>query len=130
MPNQPLQKTLLDKLGIKPDSSVAVLGVADNGFLRELSERAKEVLDGRTEESLDFIFLLAEGKEDLSRLVPLQDHIKRNGAIWVITPRGNQQIKQIDVIAAGKEAGMVDVKVVRFSETHTALKMVIPIGRR
>jgi hypothetical protein len=31
---------------------------------------------------------------------------------------------------AGKEAGLVDVKVVRFSETHTAEKFVIPRARR
>lgn len=33
-------------------------------------------------------------------------------------------------MAAGKEAGLVDIKVVRFSETHTALKFVIPLARR
>jgi hypothetical protein len=33
-------------------------------------------------------------------------------------------------MAAGKAAGLVDVKVVRFSETHTAEKFVIPKSRR
>jgi len=36
----------------------------------------------------------------------------------------------VHVIAAAKEAGLVDVKVVRFSDTHTALKLVIPVARR
>jgi hypothetical protein len=30
----------------------------------------------------------------------------------------------------GKSAGLVDVKVVRFSRTHTAEKFVIPVTRR
>ena len=38
--------------------------------------------------------------------------------------------RQADVLNAGKAAGLVDVKVVRFSETHTAEKLVIPVARR
>jgi hypothetical protein len=34
------------------------------------------------------------------------------------------------VIAAAKAAGLVDNKVVAFSETHTSLRLVIPIDRR
>jgi hypothetical protein len=33
-------------------------------------------------------------------------------------------------MTAGKAAGLVDVKVVRFSETHTAEKFVIPLKAR
>jgi hypothetical protein len=35
-----------------------------------------------------------------------------------------------DVIEAGRAAGMKDVKVVRYSDTHTGLKMVIPVSER
>jgi len=34
------------------------------------------------------------------------------------------------VIAAGRESGLKDVKVVGFSPTHTALKFVIPLEKR
>ena len=33
-------------------------------------------------------------------------------------------------MAAGKAAGLVDVKVVAFSATHTAEKFVIPVAKR
>jgi len=33
-------------------------------------------------------------------------------------------------MGAGKRAGLVDVKVARYSETHTAEKFVIPLARR
>jgi hypothetical protein len=36
----------------------------------------------------------------------------------------------MDVIAAGKAADLVDNKVCRFSDTHTALRFVIPLARR
>ena len=33
-------------------------------------------------------------------------------------------------MAAGKRAGLVDVKVVSYSDTHSAEKYVIPVARR
>jgi hypothetical protein len=33
-------------------------------------------------------------------------------------------------MAAGKQAGLVDVKVVSYSDTHSAEKYVIPVARR
>jgi hypothetical protein len=45
-------------------------------------------------------------------------------------PKGSDAISERDVMTAGKAAGLVDVKVVRFSDTHTAEKYVIPAGKR
>jgi hypothetical protein len=46
--------------------------------------------------------------------------------VWVIRPKGSDRISENDVMAAGRAAGLYDVKVVRFSDTHTAQKFVIP----
>jgi hypothetical protein len=54
----------------------------------------------------------------------------RDGAIWVIRPKGVKTITEADVMTAGKAAGLVDTKVVRFSDSHTAEKLVIPLARR
>jgi hypothetical protein len=48
----------------------------------------------------------------------------------VVYPRGQKHIREADVIAAGKDAGLVDNKVCRFSETQTALRYVIPLAKR
>ena len=50
--------------------------------------------------------------------------------VWVISPKNRKDLRDIEVIAAGKAAGMVDVKVARFSESHTALKFVVPKAER
>ncbi len=39
-------------------------------------------------------------------------------------------IKDVDVIAAAKAAGLVDNKVVAFSTMHTSLRLVIPVNQR
>ena len=56
--------------------------------------------------------------------------LKPNGALWVIRPKGRPEISERAVMAAGKAAGLVDVKVVGFSPTHTAEKFVIPVSGR
>ena len=48
------------------------------------------------------------------------------GALWIVYPKGRQEITELQVLDAGRAAGLVDVKVVSFSATHTALKFVRP----
>ena len=56
--------------------------------------------------------------------------MKRDGSLWTIRPKGSPHVSESDVMKAGQAAGLVDVKVVRFSETHTAEKFVIPVKNR
>jgi hypothetical protein len=76
------------------------------------------------------IFLRVGPRADLGRLASLEPWIERNGAVWIVYPKGRKDLKETDVIAAGLAAGLVDNKVVRFSDTHTALRFVIPVARR
>jgi hypothetical protein len=48
----------------------------------------------------------------------------------VVAPKGRADPTERDVLAAGREAGLTDVKVAKFSDTHTAHKFVIPRERR
>jgi hypothetical protein len=121
--------TRLDKLGVKASHIVLVLGVGDEAFTRELESSAARVSTKAAGEA-DLIFYAAESRAALEKLGPLQKHLKRDGAIWVIRPKGVAAITEADVMKAGKAAGLVDVKVARFSDTHTAEKFVIPVSRR
>jgi len=76
------------------------------------------------------IFLAAEGKSRLSQVRKLAQMLNRDGALWVVYPRGVERIREIDVINAGRGADLKDVKVASFSLTHTALKFVIPVIHR
>jgi hypothetical protein len=123
-------RSLLDKLGVKPENRVSVLGVSDDSFLKELSARSRDVSFDEMPKEPDLVFLGIEERDDLARLKSLARAIKGPGAIWAVYPKGRQHIRGVDVISAGKAAGLVDNKVVRFSESHTALRFVIPLGRR
>lgn len=123
-------KGRLDKLGVKPGARVTVLGVRDADFRRELAGRA-EVQEKLERREQDVIFLAVSSPDDLERLKPLLTHLDRAGAIWVVRKKGKEAtVSEQEVRDAAKDAGLVDVKVVSFSDTHTAEKLVIPISRR
>ncbi|HXN71879.1 MAG TPA: hypothetical protein VN861_04910 [Candidatus Acidoferrales bacterium] len=123
-------RALIDKLGVKVGQRIAVLGVEDAEFLKDLADRVPEYSRGRLIASTDLIFFSAEACEDLSRLKSLARSISKSGGIWVVYPKGQKHIREIDVINAGKSAGLTDNKVCRFSETHTGLRFVIPVAKR
>jgi hypothetical protein len=124
------QRTLAEKLGIKPGQRVAVLGVEDAEFQRDLEAIVSDYSRGDRVSDADLIFFSAEAKEDLLQLKSLSRSIRKSGGIWVVYPKGQTHIREIDVIDAGKSAGLTDNKVVRFSATHTALRFVIPLAQR
>ncbi len=123
-------RSLLDKLGVKPEHRISLQAITDTSFSPELRACAANVSSGPPKRDSDLIFLGAESKKGLDRLKSLKQFIKKDGAIWVVYPKGQQDIREIDVIAAGKSAGLVDNKVVRFSDTHTSLRLVIPVAQR
>ena len=117
------------KLGIKAGQRVLLVGLRD-ASLREEIETCGAMVLGRGTKPADAIILAANDRSDLERLVTLQPFMARDGAIWIIRPQGSRAISESDVMKAAKAAGLVDVKVVRFSEAHTAEKFVIPVARR
>lgn len=119
----------LDKLGVKPDQTIILHALDDEAFERELQARGARV-STRLAGAADIIFYGAESRPALNKLQSLQKNLKRDGAIWVIRPKGVDAITETDVMKAGKAAGLVDVKVARFSDTHTAEKFVIPVKDR
>jgi hypothetical protein len=123
-------KSVIDKLGIKAGQRVSIAGTLDDeGFLADLEARSGDV-SARVRKESDVLFFATTAREELARLESLKVSIKPNGAIWIVRPKGTSAISDTDVIAAGRAAGLVDVKVVRFSATHTAEKLVIPVTKR
>jgi hypothetical protein len=121
----------MDKLGVKPFQRISVIGVDDDAFWAQLIDRAADTMQGRLRKDSDLIFFAADSLSELQQLARLKTYLVSNGAIWVVSSKGKAaRIKDVDVIAAAKAAGLVDNKVVSFSETHTALRLVIPVKQR
>lgn len=125
-------KLLIDKIGIRPGMRVAIAGsrdgVGEASFWRDLRGRV-DLLDARTN-AADCILFFANLPSELSKLSRLRRQIKPDGMIWAIYPKGVKTIREADVMAAAKQHGLVDIKNCSFSETHSALKLVIPVAQR
>lgn len=115
----------LDKIGAKPTMTALVAGEKHADFVDELKARGVRVVRV-SGDGVDMIFYGAPRRDALNRLGELKGLLKPTGALWVIRPKGKTTITEAEVMAAGKNAGLVDVKVVSFSASHTAEKFVIP----
>jgi hypothetical protein len=125
----PSTRPLLDKLGVKPGLRISVLGLDDPFFLRQLQDRSVDV-SSRARKGSDLVFLYMDDRRGLPRLAELRGSLKPAGAVWVLWPKGRREFREDDIRAFGPAVGLVDVKVVAFSGTLSALKMVIPVTQR
>jgi hypothetical protein len=123
-------RSLLDKLGVKAGSRVAVVGTLPGDFLKDLAGRTEDVAKGKPRKDTDLVFVAMRGPGDLAQLRGLREAIQPAGGIWVVWPKGQKVFREDDVRAAGPAAGLVDVKVVSFSDSLSGLKMVIPVAQR
>jgi hypothetical protein len=128
--NRPSDRPLLDKLGVKPDARVALVDLDEPWFRELLATRTRHVAVARPRKESDLIFVRVDHRDGLPRVGGLQRFLVSNGAIWVIRPKGSPDIKEVDIIDAGIKAGLVDNKIASFSETLSAMRLVIPLARR
>jgi len=116
-------KGRMDKIGVKPGMRAAILGVADADLSAELT--AKGALPVTELANLDLLFYAADSAEDLARVDALIPMLSETGALWIVSRKGKAAtVKDVEVMAAAKAHGLVDNKVVGFSDTLTALRFV------
>jgi hypothetical protein len=130
--SDPVYTTPLDqKLGIKPAQRVEIIDIDDPRLVELVNDAGAEVAAGSPRDPLDLIFLGAESIGDLDRLPELRSRLQPAGAIWVVSTKGKAAtLRDTEVIEAAIASGLVDNKVVSFSETHTAQRLVIRLVDR
>jgi hypothetical protein len=107
---------------------VWVLGAFAAEFLAELKKKGAVVSRGKGKPA--WILLAADALDDLARVKGAAGALKDAAGLWIVYPKGRKEIREHDVRGTGLRAGLTDVKVASFSETHTALKFVIPVAKR
>ena len=117
-------RSRIDKLGVKPGMRVSVEGELGD-LLPELSGRDAELVAS----NVDIAFLGVEDAGALGCVPETWARVCERGAMWIVYPKGVKAVTQNDVLAAGRALGLLDVKVISFSGTHTALRFVAPRRR-
>ena len=123
-------RSRIEKLGVKPGAKVSLFGSFALDFFMEIGGLTKSVSKGKVAADSEWIFFAANSEGELGALPKISKSMKGAAALWIVYPKGQKHITENDVLAAGRNAGLKDVKVVGFSLTHTALKFVIPLSER
>ena len=124
-------RSRIDKLGVKPGAKVAIVGVGDPDFLKELRQRTSDITRGRPRGPCDLVFMSADTRTDLRRINRVKSWIEPNGAVWVVRPKGGRsELRDTDVIQAGLDAGLVDNKSCAIDERWQALRFVYRLEDR
>jgi hypothetical protein len=110
--------------------TISAIGAASPEFLGDLRASAADFSDHRPLKNSDLIFYGVEAVSELTPVAKLASSLAAAGALWILYPKGRKEIKEQHVLDAGRLAGLVDVKVVSLSPTHTALKFVLPKAKR
>lgn len=123
-------KSVLEKLGVRAGMRVALVDLEDAAFRAEL-EGTGALVDPAGAGPSDLLFFRVDDPAALARLGALRSRLAPAGALWVLRAKGaGAPVAEMDVLDAGRAAGLVDTKVVAFSATLSAAKFVIPVAER
>ncbi len=119
-----------EKLGVKPRSRVALRGLKDEAFIAEVKAAGARLAARIGPGPYDMVIVRLDGVPDLPLLVDAKKRIVPNGMVWAVWPKGRKMFREDDIRNFGPTAGLVDVKVMSFSDELSGLKLVIPLAQR
>jgi Protein of unknown function (DUF3052) len=120
-------RDVVDKLGVKPGHAVVLVGPPEPDLSQRVLDRTGRP-PAADDEPADVVLVWADASTDaLKTLQTWKTRIDPSGGIWLLTPKRSQPgyVDQNDLIAAGKQAGVVDNKICSVSDTTSAMRFVI-----
>lgn len=123
-------KRLIDKLDVKPEAAVLLIGTHDDDLCEQLAERTSRLSRASGAKNRDVAFVEVTSAADMTRIARAKAAITDDGAIWVVHQKGPKGIADTAIFAKAKELGLTATKVARVSDTLTAEKLVRPLASR
>jgi hypothetical protein len=123
-------KALIDKLDVKPDAKVWLLGITDPDLAAQIKSRTSNVSNGRSASQCDLVFVQIETDTQLDRIDKAAAAMTDGGAIWAVHPKGKSGVADTTIFGRATKLGLTYTKVARVSETLTAEKLVKPLAAR
>ncbi|HUE87456.1 MAG TPA: hypothetical protein VMO26_15380 [Vicinamibacterales bacterium] len=129
---------LVKKLGFKPGMRVRLLHPPGHYWtllgVKPATMGVDQLSDG-SDMKADFTHLFATDPDTLEEAFAIaRAGMLEEGLVWASWPKKSSgmqtQIGRGEVMATGKKAGLVDVKVCAVDDTWSALKFVIPVRNR
>jgi hypothetical protein len=124
-------RTVVQKLGVKPDERVEVTGDVGSTLRREV----KDVLGRGLVRSgeLDGAIVMVESLEEGERVLgEYRDRMRDTGYLWVLTrKRGHDgYVNQMHLVPGAKDRGLIDNKTCSIDDARSGIRFVVPRALR
>src|SRR5437763_2057301 len=120
-------RTVVQKLGVKPDQRIEVLGDVGSALRREVREAIGRgfVKSGELDGVIVLVESVEEGDELLARYRP---RLRDTGYIWMVTwKRGHEAyVDQMKLVPCGKLRRLIDNKTCSIDEQRSGIRFVVP----
>ena len=124
-------RSVVDKLGIKPDERVEVTGEVGPTLRRDVKERLGRglVKSGDLDGAIVAIGSVEEGEEVFKAY---RARLRDTGYLWLITRKRGEAgyINQMDLVPAAKKALLIDNKTCSIDDVRSGIRFVVPRSLR
>jgi hypothetical protein len=124
-------RTVVDKLGVKPDQRVEIVGDVGSGLRRDV----KDVLGRGLVRSgeLDGAIVAVESLEEAEQVFDVyRPRLRDTGYLWLITrKRGHDSyLNQMLLVPCAKRRGLIDNKTCSIDDERSGIRFVVPRALR
>jgi hypothetical protein len=125
------ERSVVQKLGVKPDERIEVAGDVGPGIRRDV----KEVLGRGLVKSgeLDGAIVLVESIEHAEEILDAyRSRLRDTGYLWLITrKRGHEAyVNQMHLVPGAKRRGLIDNKTCSIDDERSGIRFVVPRALR
>jgi hypothetical protein len=124
-------RTAVQKLGVRRDDRVEVVGDVGPGLRRDVKEVAGRglVRSGELDGAIVLVESIEEAEEALERYRP---RLRDTGYLWLITrKRGHESyVNQMLLVPGAKRRGLIDNKTCSIDDERSGIRFVIPRALR
>jgi hypothetical protein len=124
-------RTVVQKLGLKPDQRVEIAGDVGAGLRRDAKDAVGRGLVRSGE--LDGAIVLVESEDEGREvLVRYRARLRDTGFLWVITrKRGHEHyLNQMTLVPHAKQLGLIDNKTCSIDDERSGIRFVVPRALR
>ncbi len=124
-------RSVVQKLGVRPDDRVEVVGDVGPGVRRDVKEATGRglVRSGELDGAIVLVESVDEARQVLLRYRP---RLRDTGYLWLIThKRGHDgYLDQMSLVPHAKRLGLIDNKTCSVDDEHSGIRFVVPRSLR
>jgi hypothetical protein len=124
-------RSVVQKLGIKRDERVEIVGDVGAGLRRDVKETLGRglVRSGQLDGAIVMVQSIEEAEEVFESYRP---RLRDTGYLWLITHKRGQEgyVNQMGLVPGGKRRGLIDNKTCSIDESRSGIRFVVPRALR